>query len=218
MLAADEGARLGKMLSPAAGGQYLAAHVLLRHALSQYAPIPASAWRFVVNAHGRPAIDPSCGVTLGFSLSHTAGLVACLVGESREIGVDVELLGRRGAGLRLAERFFAPKEVEALRAARAPEREARFLELWTLKEAYVKARGLGLALPLKTFAFTRCGDEINIEMEAACADVPAGWSFTLRRLASGHVVATALRASSGLAVSIEVISDEDVARVLGRSD
>lgn len=127
----------------------LAARALLRRALSRgAAAVPAPNWRFEPAPGGKPAIlsPPSA---IRFNVSHTAGLVAVALADV-EVGVDVE-----GVPARLprdvVDRSFAPEERDAVLAD--PGRAtARFAEIWTLKEAYAKARGLGLALPFDSFA------------------------------------------------------------------
>ena len=91
---------------------------------------------------------------LRFNLSHTDGLVVCLVAVEREIGVDVEHTARAGSvGIEIAERFSSPSEVAELRSLPFADQRSRFFDYWTLKEAYIKARGLGLHLPLDQFSF-----------------------------------------------------------------
>ena len=106
------------------------------------------------NVHGRPEIlDRPAGVPdLRFNLSHTDGLIACAVTIGREVGVDVEHVGRRLTH-DIAGRFFAPREVADLKSLPVAEQPRVFFDYWTLKEAYIKARGFGLALPLGDFAF-----------------------------------------------------------------
>src|SRR5690606_33310169 len=92
-------------------------------------------------------------VPLVFNLSHTDGLIACAVSRGREVGVDVEWLDRRGGDIDVADRFFSRYEVQALYAQPPERRRDRFFRYWTLKESYIKARGMGLALPLDRFSF-----------------------------------------------------------------
>ncbi len=193
----------------------LVTRALVRTMLSRYSGVPPARWRFRTNEHGRPEIA-SPASPLRFNVSHTAGLVVCLVGRGRELGVDAENLGRDRRWLDLAERFFAPAEARALREAPVARRRLRFLEYWTLKESYVKARGRGLTLPLSGFWFdlpagTR--DGIRIRFTPAVADDPARWQFTLDRLGTGHVVATAIDSTGAARVRIaryEAVPRRDV--------
>ena len=172
----------------------LMTRVLVRTSLSRYCGVPPARWRFRTNDHGRPEIDtpPS---TIRFNLSHTNGLIVCLVSRDREVGVDVENLDRVNHWLELAERFFAPREAAALRRVDASERPTRFLQYWTLKESYIKARGLGLAIPLAGFSFDLPAaepDAISIQFTPEIGDDEARWQFTLERLGRTHLVATAV--------------------------
>ncbi|MEO0420998.1 MAG: 4'-phosphopantetheinyl transferase superfamily protein [Pseudomonadota bacterium] len=180
--------------------RYLLARGLLRSVLSRYVPERhESAWRFQLNDHGRPFIvdeqQPQGGAPLYFNLSHTRGLVVLAVACSQEVGVDVEPLERDGPHLKMADRFFAPSEADALRAlGGAPAHRDRFIELWTLKESYIKARGMGLALPLDSFAFELdTPGRIDFQTWSAAGDEPMGWRFALLEHGATHRVALALR-------------------------
>ena len=172
----------------------LLTRVLVRTTLSRYCDVPPARWRFRTADHGRPEIGtpPS---TIRFNLSHTNGLIVCLVSRGREVGVDVESLERASRWLDLAKRFFAPREAAALRRLDASERPTRFLEYWTLKESYIKARGLGLAITLSGFSFdlpARAPDDIRIRFTPAIDDDDARWQFSLERCGPNHLVATAV--------------------------
>jgi 4'-phosphopantetheinyl transferase len=156
----------------------LAARVLLRQTLSHYRAVDPRDWRFGRNAYGRPYVEaPEHGRTLHFNLSHTDGLVALAVSEAPDIGVDVEIATRDLDCERLAISVFAPAELEAYRRVAAGERRSAFFVLWTLKEAYIKARGMGLHLPLDGFAFDLSGSEPSITFNARCPDDAARWRF-----------------------------------------
>ena len=128
---------------------------LVRRSLSRYGPTAPADWRFVTNQHQCPFVDPAQAGTppLQFNLSHTSGLVALAVTRGHRVGVDVERVSRV-VDLAVADRHFAPTEVRDLRRLPAEDQPVAFFEYWTLKEAYIKARGMGLALPLGAFAFT----------------------------------------------------------------
>ena len=140
--------------------------------------MPPEAWRFSVTGHGKPILanSPSALVPR-FNLAHTAGLVACAFSRDFEVGIDVENR-QRTVNLDVARRFFAPAEVAYLEQAPEDRREDIFLLFWTLKEAYIKARGLGLSLPLEQFAFT-LGDPPQIAFAPAMRDDPSCWRFFL---------------------------------------
>ncbi|MGC4119330.1 MAG: 4'-phosphopantetheinyl transferase superfamily protein [Myxococcales bacterium] len=128
---------------------YAAAHVLLRRALSQAAGggIAPCDWRFVYYANGRPSVAPPLErLGLAFSLTHTDGLVACAITLRRDVGIDAEDLNREirdPSGI--WKTCFGPSEAGLLRPR-------EWLAAFCLKEAYAKARGLGLALDFRSFA------------------------------------------------------------------
>ncbi len=174
---------------------YLVAHVLLRTMLSQYAPIDPRAWRFKTNAHGRPEVaSPKLGQHLRFNLSHTHGLVACGFAIDRPIGVDVETLDRRIDVTAVARRFFASDEIAVLRTLPPEARRRRFIEYWTLKEAYIKARGRGLSLPLNQFSFHFTPDgQPDITIGPDLEDDAKRWRFVQNRPTPKHDLAVAIR-------------------------
>lgn len=170
---------------------------LVRATLSRYAAVAPASWRFVTNAHGRPDVEaPAPHRDLRFNATNTAGLVALAVARGREVGVDAEDTSRPGPTVEVADRFFAPAEVTALRALPTPAaRRERFFAYWTLKEAYLKARGLGLSLPLDAFAFTLEEAGPRIAFDPRIADVPESWHFERHRPTPQHRLALAVRAS-----------------------
>ena len=184
----------------------LITRALVRTTLSRHHDVPPERWRFRTNGHGRPEIAAPAS-PLRFNLSHTNGLVVCLVSRGRAVGVDVESLERAGRWVDLADRYFAPREAAALRRVNAAGRAVRFLEYWTLKEAYIKARGLGLALPLADFSFdlpARTPDDIEIRFTTAIDDDAARWQFGLTRIGRAHLAATAIERHAGAPVRLTV--------------
>jgi len=131
----------------------LLARVLLRETLSRYAPVAPEAWEFRSGPHGKPEIAQPAGAQLCFNLSHAGGRVACAVGFGHEIGIDLEDTARACDPLELGERVFTSAENRALRALDGSARQQRFFELWTLKEAWLKARGTGFALAPQSASF-----------------------------------------------------------------
>lgn len=177
---------------------YIAAHALLREMLERFGGLPASSWHFVAGPAGRPELDPAHALPwLRFNLSHTRGLVACAVAAWDDIGVDVEDLARPEATPGLAERFFAPEEAAAIAALPAAERHAAFLRIWTLKEAFVKATGEGVAVGLQRFAVAP--DPPRLLFAAEGMGDPAAWRFAQCQPTPRHLLALALRRRGGQA-------------------
>lgn len=177
LLSADERARCDRYLFERNRHEHVVAHALKRLCLSRYAPVDPRAWSFVIGERGKPEIAaPASG--LRFNLSHTDGLVACLVADAADVGVDVETSARGTDTDAIASRFFAEPEVEAMMALPSEEHRYRFFEYWTLKEAYIKARGLGLAIPLGDFWFTLAPPAPpEIGFAATLEDRPERWRF-----------------------------------------
>lgn len=167
--------------------EYLATRALVRIALSRYRPISPEAWRFELNAYGKPAAKPDCG--LQFNLSNCPGLVVCLIAPGTEVGVDVEPCERAEWIAKLAPEVFSASELAQLEALPDEEKPNRALSLWTLKEAYIKARGMGLQLPLAKFSFLFGGTEgIRLELDPSIGDEPERWRFCLLER-TGHRIA-----------------------------
>jgi 4'-phosphopantetheinyl transferase len=185
--------------------EYLMTRALVRTTLSRYAAAPARAWEFSENPWGRPAVAGPAGVhPLAFNLSNTDGCVVCLVALDREIGVDVERTTRRGETLELVQTSFSPTEIRGLRALPPEAQRDRFFSLWTLKESYIKARGMGLALPLDQFSFLLDGGEpeVGFATEPSLKDDAASWEFAQHRLGPEHLAATAVRLREGAGLAI----------------
>jgi len=195
LMTTDEGAQQRRFYFERDRHRYLVTRALVRTVLSSYCGLPPASWRFEKNEWGRPSIAPSAGLPrLHFNLSHTDGMILCAVTEGRDVGVDVEDTGRRGETVAIADRYFSPSEVRALHALPAPEQRRRFFEYWTLKESYIKARGMGLAIPLEQFSF-HLDDPgaVAISFDPRLADRPSAWQFRLFPPTARHQVALAVR-------------------------
>src|SRR5205823_5574435 len=103
--------------------------------------------------YGRPETANSEASNLSFNISHTHSLIVLGVTRGRALGVDVENFRAREVSIDVADRYFAPQEVAVLNASPQHEQQYRFFEYWTFKESYIKARGMGLSLPLDKFSF-----------------------------------------------------------------
>ncbi len=179
---------------------------LLRTSLSRYAAVEPQDWRFARGEQGRPELVPGqCEPSLRFNLSHAACLVACAVTIERDVGVDVEWTARRGALVEIAQRFFSATEVGDLQALPPTRRRERFFEYWTLKESYIKARGLGLRIPLSQFSFhLDAGSAPRISFDPRLGDDPAAWQFELHRPTPVHVLAVGARRAAGSDLNVSV--------------
>ena len=196
VLSEDEKQRAGRFAHVEDRARFVIGRVLARTMLSRHAAVPPRDWPIEIDARGRPALcgRPPGAPDLRFNLSHTPGLIACALTQHREIGVDVEFIGRELTHHHIPERFFSPREVADLRALPPEQQATVFFDYWTLKEAYIKARGLGLALPLAQFTFRRRGDQPPaIEFAPALHDDPESWQFAQFWPTPEHRLAVAVR-------------------------
>jgi 4'-phosphopantetheinyl transferase len=188
-----------RYIPPAKRQEYLATRIMVRTVLGAALDVAPQALEFTRNEWGRPAlVHTSLSAPVHFNVSHTDGLVLCLVGSHYEIGVDTELFSRAPKLLELAPRVFAPQELADLTALPDDEQAETAVTLWTLKESYIKARGMGLALPLSGFAFGFDGAQTHLTVEPALNDDGARWKFETFRLGA-HCVSTALALPSAQA-------------------
>ena len=166
VLSADERARIAGMRFEAGRHQQFVSRVLVRSVLSTYLPgVPPADWRFDRGEHGRPSVSrdmTDAARALQFNLAHTHGLVVLAVGRTPHIGVDVERIDGR-VRLAVARRYFSPVEADALEALPADQQERRFRRLWTLKEAWLKAVGTGIAGGLGGMTFHFEDDGVRFE-------------------------------------------------------
>lgn len=170
---------------------FLVTRALCRTVLSRYADCAPEAWTFDKNEWGRPHIT---GPVPGphFNLSNTHGLVTCAVARTESIGIDVEDVTRRTEPRDIADRFFSKQEVANLLRLPDDEHRRRFFALWTLKEAYIKARGMGLAIPLGHFSYELERDPIRIGFSDKIDDTPERWKFAWLEAGERHFLSCAV--------------------------
>jgi 4'-phosphopantetheinyl transferase len=172
--------------------RYRVTRAMVRTVLSRYAPLAPAEWAFSANAYGRPGIanDEEAARGLCFNVSHTRGLVALAVCRGRALGVDVENVPAREVSTGIADHFFSPVEVAELSRVPPGRRQDRFFEYWTFKEAYIKARGMGLSIPLDQFSFHfphKSG--VHMTVDPALGDDAGRWRFWQYRPTPDHLLA-----------------------------
>lgn len=190
VLRESERARAARFVFPRNRVEYIAAHVLARRALAAATGNPAAAFHFEAGTQGKPMTrlgDRGAGVH--FNLSHTKGMVAVAVAPF-ELGLDVEPLDR-SVNLSIAGRYFCPEEIAWLNALPEERQGEGFLRLWTLKEAFIKATGLGLTQALDSFWFEVVPPAIRFK--AAIAEDPASWRFEQRDFEGRFMAAVGFR-------------------------
>ena len=204
LLSPEERARQKRPTLESKRREILLTRALARTVLSRYADTDPRDWRFGASPNGRPFIAGK-KMNFDFNLAHTAGVIVCLVAGMESVGVDVESMTRRTDLGEVASHFFAPAENDGLRGLSPEALRERFFTYWTLKEAYLKGRGLGLALPLDAFWFAVEGPAPVILFDDRISDDPAAWQFESFRLSEDHLCATALK--SDAPVKIRLIED-----------
>lgn len=188
LLSGGERERFERLRRPDDRRDYALAHALLRQTLASSGSHAAADWQFTTDDRGRPGLANG---QLVFSLSHTRGLVACAVSTAGQVGLDVEAV-RPISAAQIADDFFSPEEQRQLELLGAPAAALRFFDCWTLKEAYSKAIGAGLHLPLNATSFMLAGRTIEASFpdgspSAVCALFSAGEGY---RLAVAAIAAT----------------------------
>jgi len=179
--------------------RYLVTRAMVRTVLSKYADVTPRHWRFKANSYGRPEIDNEnpWARRLSFNVAHTSRLVLLGIALDRSLGVDVEDMSAGRACVDLADRFLAPQEVQGLHALPPEQQVRRFFEYWTLKESYIKARGMGLSIPLDRFAFHfDDASRIRLEIDSSLRDCAARWTFLQLQLPCGHMGAVCANGGS----------------------
>jgi len=150
-LSADEKARANSFFFQRDRNHFIAARGILRDLLGKYVNRSPAHLEFDYGPQGKPALRCALAErSVLFNVSHSDGVALFGFGIGRQLGVDVERV-RKFAGETIAERYFSPQEVVELRALPQASQDEGFFLCWTRKEAYIKARGEGLQLPLKSF-------------------------------------------------------------------
>jgi len=152
-LSFDERERAARFRSPQLRQRFTAGRGILRAILGRYLRQAPEALCFAYTAYGKPSLAMLPGQPpLQFNLSHSAGLALYAVTLNRAVGVDVETIDHNIEHLQVAEHCFSAGERSALRQLPPGELAAGFFNCWTRKEAYIKAHGHGLSLPLDQFS------------------------------------------------------------------
>jgi 4'-phosphopantetheinyl transferase len=160
--------------------QFLITRALLRSCLSNYFPVEPAEWQFDKNEYGKPEVSyPKNTGIVRFNISHCDGLIICAVTKAHDIGVDIEDARRSTqASFESLSSYFSELETTELKDLPANQQKQRFFDYWTLKESYIKARGMGLAIPLAKFSFRFNGGRLtSFETHPDLNDDAAHWQF-----------------------------------------
>jgi 4'-phosphopantetheinyl transferase len=186
LLNPEERERAARFKFPAPRNQYVISRALLRRALGVYLKIEAREIRFRTTANAKPelAADDLRLNDVRFNLSHTQGVTVFAIVRHRRVGIDVERIRADTNAMELAERFFSHPEVNWLRTQPASEQIASFFSCWTAKEAYIKAQGEGLSLPLGSFGVLPMPATTKLQLQVY-DDVEESRRWSMHRLDLG---------------------------------
>lgn len=205
-LSDEERARAARFHHMSDRWEFVLGRLMARSLLAQRTGTPPREVRLVENEHGRPEIAfPDLDRPIRFNLSHSGGLVGCIVGGPQQVGIDIERLDRPAVDPRVIRRYCSEPEQQALAGLPEAVRHERFLQLWTLKEAYVKARGTGLTLPLRRVSFA-LGAEGPGDVAFDGMDDARRWIFAQSRLEPRHLMAIAAEREPDEEIEIEVLT------------
>ena len=208
---------------------FITTKALLRKLLYWYTSVPTSEWSFEKNLFGRPYIrEPSQYRGVRFNISHAKGLMAYSFSTFYEIGIDIENIFNDRDFVGISRVFFSEKEVDSINSAPSHKIGRTFYMYWTLKEAYLKARGIGLSLPLSSFWFEPMplprtffslggydnkaapDNEAHHAHSFSLASPQGGvgadecWRFISKTVTHEHILALAVRASHVANINVRV--------------
>lgn len=205
VLSEDERERVGRLHFEADRRRAAVAHGALRFILGGCLGRAPESLRFARSETGKPELLGVPGEPpIAFNVSHSGGLVLIGIARGRLIGVDVEQVRENVDVERIAERFFTPDEVAAIRQTPAASRRGAFYSHWTAKEAYLKAIGSGLGGGLGRFSLSpRPGGWTVTPSAGQASSEPVGWSIVALKPKDGYAAAVAV---SGGEMELEVVA------------
>jgi 4'-phosphopantetheinyl transferase len=171
--------------------RYIVAHLSLRNILSEYLGCEPKQLLFSANQYGKPKLE---GHNLEFNLSHSGDYALVAVTRDRKVGVDVEHIRSDMEHEKIAKRFFSPNEVVEFRGLPPEHKVHGFFNCWTRKEAYIKAQGLGLSLPLDSFDVSLTPNEpVLLQATRPNPEEAAGWTLVSLDISFGYTGALAVK-------------------------
>lgn len=216
LMTAEESARQQRYRFDKDKHDALITRAFIRTVLSQYADRAAQDWRFDKGEKDKPEIvDPP--FNLRFNISHTKGLIVCALAREFDVGIDVEDISRNSDVLAIADRYFSPIEVQELFSHEDDDiKRSRFFDYWTLKESYIKAWGLGLAIPLDQFSFhiqprtliegqlELINHNIQLSFDPRRNDDPQHWQSWLFYPSDSHRMALSIRSGQNIDYKVKL--------------
>ncbi len=196
LLQPDEQARANRYVFDKDRLNFATGRLIVRSVLAGYAGPSVFNAPFSFNRYGCPTLEGFPGLPpISFNISHATGMVVAAFSEARAIGVDVEKKDRKASTREIARSYFARSEAECFENVSTEQQSETFFAFWTLKEAYIKARGMGLSIPLADFSFDL--DSLRISFSPAITDDPESWTFWRAALEPGYALAVASASEPG---------------------
>jgi len=214
-LSADEIARAERFRFERHRRAFVLGRAALRALLATYIGIAPADVCFVYGQQGKPALaDASCD--LRFNASNSGDLAACAFTRGCEIGVDVEQYRRVSDLDHIAHRFFSPEEAAEVLGLSAADKDAGFFNCWTRKEAYIKAMGGGLSIPLDSFRVTLFpGVTARMVTLGGSAEAARSWTLHDFTPAAGYAGAIAYPDEPRLLKAMPLVSADEVVQLAG---
>lgn len=199
-LSLEEKARAGRFHFVNDKNRFVVARGLLRALLGGYLQQAPASVEFSYGQHGKPALSGGNGSSgLCLNVSHSSGLAVYAIAKGRNLGIDVERIRPDSAGDDIAQRYFSAREVSDLRTLPPEARVEGFFNCWTRKEAYLKATGMGLQIPLDSFAVSL----LPGQAAQFLGGVDSRWHLAAHQPAEGYVAAVVY---DGAACSLKYLS------------
>lgn len=197
----------------------LITRAFIRLILSKYASVDPQQWQFSISELGKPEIQDA-PIPLRFNLSHNDELIICAICLEKDIGCDIENLSRKISVNAIAERFFSTQEAQLIKSS-----PTKFFQYWTLKEAFVKATGLGISQGLETFSFEvkdaeteKFNDNICLTFSENCQQTsPQNWYQALMFPDNKHCIAVSVnnKKQTEIKPTIRLFSTQQSASLFG---
>ena len=189
-LNSDENTRVEKLLIEKAREHFVGARGILRELLGAYLGVAGGKVAFRYGPEGKPSLSPEHNSKISFNVSHSNGMGLFAFADDCEIGVDIEYVKPDFRGMEIASRFFSEEESAALAKLPPEQQDEAFFGCWTKKEAYVKAHGQGLGIPLDSFTveFSKSKQVLRDEGGArwSCYALEAAPGFAAAVVAAGE--------------------------------
>lgn len=198
LLSAEERARAARFVFPELGHRFTVAHGRLRQVLAPVVGMDPARIAFRAADHGKPELDGEAAASgVQFNLSHSDNWAVVGWAKGRAIGVDIEAWRPMRDEAALVRRFFSPAENAAYDALPPAQRSEGFFHCWTRKEAYIKAVGRGLSLPLDSFDVSlEPGDGARLLRPSALCEDGRCWSLAAAEGPPGTSIAVVLESDS----------------------